>query len=239
MMDAYRFAFDTNGYLVLPHALARAELKALNGALDREWTDRRDTFYSRVDRTHQSVRVLEVEPVFDTLITHPSIFEILNAVMDEDIAFSEISIIIKETESESHAHWHRDAGYRGAPMSQSLVLLSCIYYLTDVPRDGACFTVVPGSHRFDRAMPKVERIEDMLTCVPLPGKAGTAIIFNANLWHAALANNPGVERRTAHLYYCRSWMKPSGHTIFPSRLLASAETDSMKRFYHANWGAVK
>ncbi|MBM3264479.1 MAG: phytanoyl-CoA dioxygenase family protein [candidate division Zixibacteria bacterium] len=239
MMDDYRFAFDTNGYLVIPDTLRPDEVAALNEALDRELTQRRDTFYSRIERTYQSVRVLEVETAFDTLIAHPSTFGILKALMDDDIAFSEFSIIVKETDSVSHAHWHKDVGYRGASMAQSLLLISCIYYLTDVPSHGACFTVTPGSHRFERPIPEVARIEDMPTCVPLVGRAGTAIIFHANLWHAALPNCPGVERRTAHLYYCRPWMKPTGHTNFPSRLLASADTDAMKRFYHANWGAVK
>jgi ectoine hydroxylase-related dioxygenase (phytanoyl-CoA dioxygenase family) len=239
MFDAERYTFDTNGYLVIPEALSRDELTALNAALDRDLTERGDTFYTRHEGTRQSVRVLEAETVFDTLITHPSTFDLLKELMDGDIAFSEFSIIVKAPHTESHARWHRDAGYSGAPMPQSLLLISCIYYMSDVPADGACFTVVPGSHRFDRPIPKVDRIEDMPTCVPISGRAGTAVIFHANLWHAARPDESGVERRTAHLYYCRPWMKPTGHTHFPPRLLEAAETDFMKRFYHANWGAVK
>ena len=239
MTESDRDTFETNGYLTIGNALSPEELDTLNTALDREFTDRRDTFYSRSERTYQSVRVMEVETVFDALVMHPSTFDILKMLMDEDIAFSELSVIIKEPHTETHAAWHKDVGYRGTPLEQSLLLISCIYYLTDVPPDGACFTVVPGSHRFDRSQPEVERLEDMPGQVKLSGKAGTAIIFNANLWHAAMADHAGLQRRTVHIYYCRPWMKPTGHTRFPSRLLESADTPFLKKFYHADWGAVK
>jgi ectoine hydroxylase-related dioxygenase (phytanoyl-CoA dioxygenase family) len=239
MTDADRYAFETLGYRVLPDALTRDEVVSLNAALDRDFENRRDTFYARHENTFQSVRIMEVETAFDALIAHPSTFDLIRGFMDDDIAFSELSVILKKPHTETHAQWHKDVGYRGAPMSQSLLLISCIYYLTDVPENGACFSVVPGSHRFDRPTPKVETIEDMPTQVALSGRAGTAIIFNANLWHAARPNQSDLERRTVHIYYCRPWMKPTGHTHFPPRLLESAENDFMKRFYHANWGAVK
>lgn len=239
MSDAERYTFETNGYLVIENALSSAEVGVLNAALDRDFSERHETFYSRSEGTYQSVRVMEVETAFDALIMHPGVFDTLKALMNDDIAFSELSVIIKSPGTETHAAWHKDAGYSGVPLTQSLLLISCIYYLTDVPPDGACFTVTPGSHRFDRPQPKVENLEDMPTHVKLSGRAGTAILFNANLWHAAMPDRSDTERRTVHLYYCRPWMKPSGHTQFPPRLLAAADTPFLKRFYHTNWGAVK
>lgn len=239
MTDAERYTFTTNGYLTIENALAPDDLAALNAALDRDFTQRRDTYYSRSDRTYQSVRVMEVETAFDRLITHPSTFGIVRELMGEDIAFSELSVILKEPHTESHAGWHKDAGYAGVDLTRGLLLISCIYYLTDVRPGGACFSVVPGSHRFDWPRPAVEHVDDMPTHVELSGSAGTAIIFNANLWHCAKPNRSDVWRRTVHIYYCHAWMKPSGHTKFPPRLLESADTPFMQQFFHAKWGAAK
>ncbi len=135
MMESDRYTFETNGYLTIENALSPEELDIYNAALDRDFSERRDTFYSRSEQTYQSVRVMEVETAFDTLIMHPSTFDILKALMDDDIAFSELSVIIKEPYTETHAAWHKDVGYKGVPLTQSLLLISCIYYLSDVPPD--------------------------------------------------------------------------------------------------------
>ena len=95
MTDSDLYSFDTNGYLVVEDALNSAEITAINEALDREWTIRRDTFYTRSDNTWQSVRVMEVETAFDDLVIHPSVFELLKGIMSDDIAFSELSVILK------------------------------------------------------------------------------------------------------------------------------------------------
>lgn len=232
MTDTELYTFDTNGYLVVEEALSPTEISTMNKALDREWTTRRDTFYTRSADTWQSVRVMEEETAFDDLVIHPTTFELLKGFMSDDIAFSELSVILKAPGADTHARWHKDVGYQGAPMSQSLLLISCIYYLSDVTLDEACFAVVPGSHRFDRSVAVVDRVEDMPAHIPLIGKAGTAILFHANLWHAAYPSRSDQTRRTAHVYYCRPWMKPSGHTEIPPRLIDSADTDFMKTFYH-------
>jgi ectoine hydroxylase-related dioxygenase (phytanoyl-CoA dioxygenase family) len=239
MSEQQREFFETNGYLVIENALSSNELAALNAALDRDFSERRDTYYSRAERTYQSVRVMEVETAFDALIQHPNTFPVLREIMGDDVAFSELSVIVKEPHTPTHSGWHKDIGYRGVDLTRSLLLVSWIYYLTDVPSGSAAFSVVPQSHRWTQPVTKVDDLDAMPHHVELTGAAGTAILFNANLWHAAKSNRSDLWRRTFHLYYCRPWMKPTGHTQFPPRLVESANTDFQKRFFHANWGAVK
>ena len=73
----------------------------------------------------------------------------------------------------------------------------------------------------------------------LNGKEGTTIIFNTNLWHAATTDHTGLQRRTVHIYYCHPWIKPTGHTKLPSRLLESVDKPFLQEFYQTNWGAVE
>jgi len=49
MTDSDRLTFETKGYLSIQNALSCDELHTLNAALDREFSNRRDTFYSRSD----------------------------------------------------------------------------------------------------------------------------------------------------------------------------------------------
>ena len=49
MTDSDRLTFETKGYLSIQNALSCDELHTLNAALDREFSNRRDSFYSRSD----------------------------------------------------------------------------------------------------------------------------------------------------------------------------------------------
>ena len=151
-----------------------------------------------------------------------------------------MSVIVKDgTESPepvpSHAGWHSGTlppTYPcNTPFSRTILLLldghlpqcgtslmqsSVIFYLSSVPPDGACFTVVPRSHLKSAAerAAACERwplaVDAMPDKLPISAPAGTAIVMNSNIWHASQPNSSSAERRTVHLYYHRPWVKPVG-----------------------------
>ena len=160
---------------------------------------------------------------FDHLITHGATLPLLRAAYSDDLAFSEMSLIVKEGIDRnasgdvipSHAGWHHDGHH--PECGKTLMQSSVIWYLTDVPRDGAAFTVVPGSHLRSRedlaracAQVGTEADAPMPGAWPIAAPAGTAIIMNSNIWHASQPNCSPLERRTVHLYYHRPWVKPTG-----------------------------
>ena len=151
-----------------------------------------------------------------------------------------MSVIVKDgTESPepvpSHAGWHNGTSptrpsHPLTPSHGTILLLdghlaqcgtslmqsSVIFYLSTVPPDGACFTVVPRSHLKSAAerAAACERwplaVDAMPDKMPISAPAGTAIVMNSNIWHASQPNSSSAERRTAHLYFHRPWVKPVG-----------------------------
>ncbi len=89
------------------------------------------------------------------------------------------------------------------PPEVKLPVLVCTYmiWLSDceTPAHGPTH-VVPGSHRFGRE-PTPEEAEPR--AVPLCGKAGTAALINANVWHRGCANASSAPRHTLQVTWAR------------------------------------
>lgn len=69
----------------------------------------------------------------------------------------------------------------------------------DEPCKGPTY-VVPGSHRYGRP---VNPIEADKKGIPMCGKAGTAVLINANVWHRGCANTSDVPRETLQITFAR------------------------------------
>jgi hypothetical protein len=255
--EAAQRDLDLRGVCVLPSLLRPAELAALNAAIELDISLRPNDWPPRTQQaTRQSCTVLEALPgesesPFDGLITHPATLRLLRAAYRDDMAFSEMSIIVKggaadEAAVASHAGWHHD-GHR-PECGTSLMQSSVIFYLTDVPLDGACFTVVPGSHLRSSVQLAVGRSAFPDAVSPMPdawaisAPAGTAIVMNSNIWHASQPNRSAAERRTVHLYYNRPWVTPTGlrrdGLSYMPRLAAAAAAKQdtfLHQLFHAQW----
>ena len=69
----------------------------------------------------------------------------------------------------------------------------------DTPDKGPTY-VVPGSHRYGRP---VNNVEAERKGIPMCGKAGTAVLVNANVWHRGCANTSNVPRETLQITFAR------------------------------------
>jgi ectoine hydroxylase-related dioxygenase (phytanoyl-CoA dioxygenase family) len=225
LTDELRYRFECHGYVVLPEALSLEEVRRFNGAIDAHRAACAGEWKERSPGTFQHASPLEATDGLDDLIWHPAVAGIVDELMGGDATFVELSIILKEGGTPTHAGWHVDFG-RHRPFSRELpVAISAIYYLSDVAPDGGCFAVVPGSHKFTFPLPKVESLEAMPTFEKLAAPAGSVILFHGALWHAAMPNDSDRRRVTVHNYYVHSWMKTTGHTRIPERLYSAVEGD--------------
>lgn len=69
----------------------------------------------------------------------------------------------------------------------------------DTPDKGPTY-VVPGSHRYGRPVNSAEAdIKGMPAC----GKAGTAVLVNANIWHRGCENKSNIPRETLQITFAR------------------------------------
>lgn len=86
------------------------------------------------------------------------------------------------------------------------LVANVIWMLDDFTETNGATRVVPGSHKFNSFTEdgKVYDEEILVT-----GKKGSALIFNANLWHGGGGNYDGSSRWALALGYARWFIKPS------------------------------
>ena len=89
------------------------------------------------------------------------------------------------------------------PPNIRLPVLVCTYmiWLSDccLPENGPTY-VVPGSHRYGRT---INNSEADRKGIPMCGKAGTAVLINANVWHRGCENKSDIPRETLQITFAR------------------------------------
>jgi ectoine hydroxylase-related dioxygenase (phytanoyl-CoA dioxygenase family) len=229
LTETLRYQFECQGYLVLPQVLSATEVAEVNAAIDRHHREFHGEYRERAPGTFQHASLLEGSEGFDGLIWHPNVLGIVDGLMGGDATFVETSVILKDGGTPTHAAWHRDIAPTMVYHPASTLAVSVIYYLSDVEPHGGAFAVVPGSHKFGFPLPKLEQLDAMPCMTRLAAPAGTAILFHGALWHAATPNASERRRRTIHQYYVHRWMKSTGHTRIPQRLLDAVQDDPLRR----------
>jgi ectoine hydroxylase-related dioxygenase (phytanoyl-CoA dioxygenase family) len=103
----------------------------------------------------------------------------------------------------THAHrFHRDVRTYAGDFK---LMVNLLLMLDDFSIDNGATRVLPGSHRIAERPP-----EDHFAAhaVHVTGRAGTALLFDSNLWHAASPNRNGEPRRALTLTFTRPLVKP-------------------------------
>ncbi|MFI7859660.1 phytanoyl-CoA dioxygenase family protein [Pseudomonas promysalinigenes] len=94
-----------------------------------------------------------------------------------------------------HQRLHRDgSGVRAGDTVSALI------YLDDFGPDNGATRIVPGSHRPQAGEPPFD-FDDESQAIQLAGRAGDALVFDAELVHAASRNISGAKRRTLMVSY--------------------------------------
>ena len=80
-----------------------------------------------------------------------------------------------------------------------------VFFAVDAfTKENGCTWVVPGSHQKSER-PSQEQID--ATAIPVECPAGSMIVFDSTLWHAAGANTSGRDRLAINHQFTRSWIK--------------------------------
>lgn len=225
--------FKENGYCVLPNVLNKDEVENINHVIDGDREKHPEVWQNRGGGRFQNPNILLGCPDLDPTIFHPKVLPLATLLMGDEICFGEFSVMIREPipEAPPASRWHRDSQHLPEhPLA--LLSLSVIYYLTDVDESTHCFGIVPENIDQKHAMPTELNGEH---AVPLHGKKGTAILFNAGSCHDVIYRATDQERRTIHLYYGHRTQKAtSNHTIFPNRFFDYKDPNTRHLFLRPN-----
>ncbi|MCF7689494.1 MAG: phytanoyl-CoA dioxygenase family protein [Cephaloticoccus sp.] len=188
--------YERDGFIIVPDLLTPAECDRLKV----EARQVLDVHAKSGSSVHVHVAVVS-EP-FRSLAEDPRIVGILKPVMPDGVMFLSDKIVYKAPHKTFPTPWHIDCYY----WRDTRPKLSVWIPLDDATAENGTLTVVPGSHKRDWRMVKMEvsagdfqnRIDngdwqdgDVVTCAI---KRGTAIVFSDRLVHGSTPNTAGKDR---------------------------------------------
>jgi len=226
------------GYTVVDNVLDAEDLDVINRVIDDDLL-KKSAFW--MEREHGNV-VLNVHMLLaykelDVTMHTRKIMPIIESILGPEICAEEHSVRIRRTfDGDPYCSWHRDG--HGWPQLKSAApyftnYVSVAYYLSDVNATTHSFSVLPGSVQDGELRDLGEY--DQRGAHHIVGEKGTAIIFNAAMFHAGNVRKTDTERRTIHTYWGRSSSPPiSNYTIFPERLWGSKDMQTQGYYCRPN-----
>ncbi|MHA3978946.1 phytanoyl-CoA dioxygenase family protein [Halovulum sp. GXIMD14794] len=183
-------------------------------------------------------------PAAFDMITHPKLLDIVESLIGPELTSNPIQHIrLKPPQGEVHsdeirAHigltdWHQDRGV-SLESADRTDMVTVWLAITDVTEDSAPLKVIPGAHRdgliehcgwVQTGIPGKLIPEDR--AVPLPCKAGSAVLLHPLTPHASLPNTSDRFRWSFDIRFNRTG-QPTGRDHFPSftaRSRARPETE--------------
>ena len=197
--------FQRDGFVIVERALDRDQLAALVAALAPHEAVRpmgRSAFEGQ-----HSQRVYSLAgkgDAFLRLAEHPRVIALLDRLLMPNYLLSTLQSI-RVHPGERRQAWHTDDAFYFAPRPHALPLaVSVMWAIEDFTEDNGATEVIPGSHRWGLDHPDTRDHDVHVAAMP----AGSAIVFDAALWHRGGANTTSRTRLAISPQYCQPWLRP-------------------------------
>ena len=214
MTDEQKYLFDLQGYIVLKNVVPPSVVEACNAALDgfenmppEEFPPPLCLGTQKTEKELYISNILEGDSAFIPLIDLPEVLSIIAGVTGGPYRLNHTYTLYR---------W--GGGYTGLHMHGTPIIPKCQYHcrngqmistltkavfpLLDCDVEDGCFAVIPGAHKSNFPKPWGSHPSENPPLVPIPAKAGDAIIFTEALTHGSMVNISNRPRRT--VYYCYS-----------------------------------
>ncbi len=196
-------AIRRNGYTVYEGALTPEEARTAGALLDNLY-DRQVQEIGGMDRLEKIndqniVRsMLVYEHAFLHLANNPLLMPIIKAILGENISLgAQVGILNRPTERNYQESWHRELQYQHFVSSQSLAV-QVLYALDPFTCDNGGTFFLPSSQMFEEFPSDgfVRRNE-----IQIEAPIGSAIVFDAMLYHRGAPNRTNAVRRAVNNLY--------------------------------------
>jgi len=196
---------DRDGFLPLRGILTKEQLEAIRERQSELLASEGENAGKEVHQEAGTDRLSDLinkDPVFHVVITHPTVLAGIAHVLEGDLKLSSLnsrSALPGRGRQGLHADWGRQETIGDYQVCNSVWLIDDF-----TPYNGAT-RVVPGSQRTGK-MPTDEMTNPADTHpdeVLLVGNAGDVVIFNAHIWHGGTLNTTDKARRAMHGYFTR------------------------------------
>ena len=246
--------FRNNGYLSLGKILSDDEVTRFTELFDQERRDR--SGFWKDTGIWQTIYgdALLTTPEFNDIVRHPRVMEALQALMGDELCFSEIILRhmgpyagesipgLTSWEGRVGHRWHRDGGERFMwpehPLRIGLIML--IVYLADVDATTHSLAVSPES--VDQEILDKEAQLERGGIRELYGTAGTATLLNVSVLHSVSVRPTQSERKSVQISYGhrhRGDLEGSSSSMIPASLWRDHPDGEARRFYGVLTGRTR
>lgn len=188
---------EKDGLVVLPSLIDDSTLKAMQQAFAARLTQVRWNNFDGYQKTepyrHMVEDVLVLDQGFVDVVLHPIVKVVLNRYLGDDYELTEAKGWKSLPTKRDFHGWHGDAWYDQSQTEEIHKEVKLAIYLTDV-KSGA-FNYIKGSHRKQHPRLVKNAEVDSSELVEMPGKAGTAFLFDTSGVHRQSV--PLLEERRA------------------------------------------
>jgi ectoine hydroxylase-related dioxygenase (phytanoyl-CoA dioxygenase family) len=209
---AQKAQFDELGYVKLEGVFDLGEIATVTAAIDpleavgevrlREAGGR--ISISDADAITFTTHIARKHPALRAFAAHPAIQDICLDLMGDDVRLYWDQSVYKKTQKPQEFPWHQDNGYTFIEPQQYLTLW---LPLVDVDESNGCPWIAPGLHRLGTldhwATPiGLKCLDEVPDAVPMPAKAGDAVVFSSLTPHRTGPNlQSGTVRKAYILQY--------------------------------------
>ncbi len=196
-------SLDSNGFLRIDNALTPEQValqrRRVDEIIELEGEDAGMEVHKE-EGTDRLGDLVNKDPAFDISFTHPTLLASVRHIVGGEFRLGALNAR-NVYPGHGHQAFHVDSGKPGRPGEYKYV--NSIYFLVDFTEENGPTRVVPGSHSWGKLAadmmkdPKDEHPDE----VHLTGKAGTAYVFNAHIWHGGTLNASKANRPAAFAYF--------------------------------------
>jgi phytanoyl-CoA hydroxylase len=210
-VDFYR----ENGFVAVEGVFSETEMAEARAVVDqfvaasRDLTDHTDIYDLEPSHSAAEPRVRRlktpaaVHPVFDGLMRHPAMLDVVTALLGPEIRMHGNKMNLKSPEYGSPVEWHQDFAFYPHTNDD---LLAVGIALDDCQPENGCMLMVPGSHRwpildhhqdgvFMGAIDAGREGLDMNAAVEVPVHAGGITLHHCRTLHGSALNTSSKPRR--------------------------------------------
>lgn len=163
--------------------------------------------YEGPSPNYRKIEKLEKDPLFLAWLRNPVFERIARRLLGERVVLYRAVLMNKPGAGGTVLPWHQDGGrFWGLDRDPILQIWTA---LDDAPAEAGAVEVIPGSHRQGLATPlggvipepivRARRAEEQ--SLPLPARAGEAMLLHNHVWHRSLVNRTGKPRRAFSVCY--------------------------------------
>ena len=203
LSDADIASLDRKGFLRIENALTQQQVATQKRRVDEIIESEGEDAGIEVHKETGTDRLGDLvnkDPAFDICFTHPTLLASVRHIVGGEFRLGALNAR-NVYPGHGRQAFHVDSGKPGR--SGEYKYVNSIFFLVDFTEENGPTRVVPGSHSWGKLAADVmeDPEDDHPDEAHLTGKAGTAFVFNAHLWHAGTLNKSDANRPAAFAYF--------------------------------------